>query len=314
MQLHQLRYIREIVRNNLSISEAAKALKTSQPSVSNQLQQLEEELKLKIFERRGKRLVAITPLGETILEIAERVLKDIDNIQNLAEENHDEEQGTLTIGTTHTQALYALPQSIKAFSERYPNVHLNMLQGTPREISELAAEGEIDIAIATEALDQNPALHLFPCYDWNRTIVVPDKHPLLKEHILTLEAVSEYPILTYMMDFTGRAQQDESFKARGLEPNVIFTATDADVIKKYVGLGLGIGIIASMAFDAKKDTPLKGLDASHLFKPSTTLLGFRRGTYLRGYAYAFIECFAPHLTKNVILKKIDERSSTQSQN
>lgn len=309
MQLHQLRYVREIVRNNLSISEAAKALKTSQPSVSSQLQQLEEELKLKIFERRGKRLVAVSPLGETILEIAERVLKDIDNIQNLADENHDEEHGTLSIGTTHTQALYALPPSIKAFSERYPNVHLNMLQGTPREIAEQAADGEIDIAIATEALDQNPALHTFPCYDWNRTIVVPDKHPLSSEKILTLEAVSEYPILTYMMDFTGRAQQDESFRARGLNPNVIFTATDADVIKKYVGLGLGIGIIASMAFDPKKDKPLKGLDASHLFKPSTTLLGFRRGSYLRGYTYAFIECFAPHLTKEYILKKIEEKPS-----
>lgn len=305
MQLHQLKYIREIVKNNLSISEAAKSLKTSQPSVSSQLQQLEEELRLKIFERRGKRLVAITPVGETILEVATRVLKDVDNILHLADENDNEEHGTLSIGTTHTQALYALPSAIKAFSERYPSVHLNMIQGTPREVSELAAEGEIDLVIATEALEPNPALHTFPCYDWNRTIVVPDKHPLLSEKILTLEAVSKYPILTYMMDFTGRAQQDESFQARGITPNVTFTATDADVIKKYVGIGLGIGIIASMAFDAKLDKPLKGLDASHLFKPSTTLLGFRRGRYLRGYTYAFIECVAPHLTKEVILRKIE---------
>jgi len=283
---------------------AAKALKTSQPSVSSQLQQLEEELRLKVFERRGKRLVAITPMGETVLKIAERVLQDVSNILNLADENHDDEDGTLSIGTTHTQALYALPNSIKAFSERYPNVHLNMLQGTPREISELAAEGEIDLAIATETLDQNPDLITFPCYDWNRTIVVPDKHPLLSENILTLEAVSKYPILTYMMEFTGRAQQDQSFIDRDLKPNVIFTATDADVIKKYVGIGLGIGIIASMAFDAKKDKPLRGLDASHLFKPSTTLLAFRRGSYLRGYTYAFIECFAPHLTKEVIENKL----------
>jgi len=304
MHINQLKYIREIVRNDLSISKAAKSLKTSQPSVSNQLQQLEEELRLKIFERRGKRLVAITPMGQTILEIAERVLRDISNIENLADENHDEEYGTLSIGTTQTQALYALPSSIKAFSERYPNVHLNMLQGTPREISELAAEGEIDLAIATETLDQNPALVTYPCYDWNRTIVVPDKHPLLSEKILTLEAVSKYPILTYMMDFTGRAQQDQSFKDRGLKPNVIFTATDADVIKKYVGIGLGIGIIASMAFDSKIDKPLTGIDASHLFKPSTTLLAFRRGSYLRGYAYAFIECFAPHLTRQAIESKL----------
>ncbi len=304
MHLNQLRYIREIVRNDLSISKAAKVLKTSQPSVSNQLQQLEEELRLKVFERRGKRLVGITPMGKNILEIAERVLQDIQNIESLADESHDEEHGTLSIGTTQTQALYALPNSIKAFSERYPNVHLNMLQGTPREIAELAAVGEIDLAIATETLDHNPDLITFPCYDWNRTIVVPDNHPLLSEKILTLEAVAKYPILTYMMEFTGRAQQDQSFQNRGLKPNVIFTATDADVIKKYVGIGLGIGIIASMAFDTKTDKPLKGIDASHLFQPSTTLLAFRRGSYLRGYTYAFIECFAPHLTKEVIEQKL----------
>jgi len=304
MHLHQLRYIREIARNNLSISKAANALGTSQPSISTQLQQLEEELRLKIFERRGKRLVAITAMGQTILEIAERVLHDINNIESLAEENHDEEHGTLSIGTTQTQALYALPNCIKAFSERYPNVHLNMLQGTPREIAELAAKGEIDLAIATETLDQNPDLVTFPCYDWNRTIVVPDKHPLLSEKILTLEAVARYPILTYMLNFTGRAQQDQSFVDRDLIPNVIFTATDADVIKKYVGIGLGIGIIASMAFDPKKDSPLKGIDASHLFKPSTTLLAFRRGNYLRGYTYSFIELFAPHLNKETILRKL----------
>lgn len=306
MQLHQLRYVREIVKNNLSISEAAKVLQTSQPSVSSQLQQLEQELKLKIFERRGKRLVAVTPLGETIVEIAERILKDVNNIHCLASDNHNEASGTLSIGTTLTQALYALPSAIKTFSERYPNVHLNMLQGTPREISELAAEGEIDIAIATEALEHNSALHTFPCYDWNRTIVVPKNHPLTKEKILTLEAVSKYPILTYMMDYTGRALQDASFKERGLEPNVIFTATDADVIKTYVGLGMGIGIIASMAFNTKKDTPLVGLDASHLFRPSTTLLGFRKGGHLRAYTYAFIECFAPHLTQETIQARTSE--------
>lgn len=309
MQLHQLKYIREIVRNDLSISKAAKVLNTSQPSVSTQLQQLEEELRLKIFERRGKRLVAITAMGTTILEIAERVLRDVHNIENLADENHDEDFGTLSIGTTQTQALYALPNSIKAFSERYPNVHLNILQGTPREISELAADGEIDLAIATETLDQNPDLATFPCYDWNRTVVVPDKHPLLSEKILTLEAVSKYPILTYMLNFTGRSQQDQSFIDRGLKPNVIFTATDADVIKKYVGIGLGIGIIASMAFDAKRDKPLRGIDASHLFKPSTTLIAFRRSHYLRGYTYAFIELFAPHLTKEIIEQKLSMKNA-----
>lgn len=307
MQLNQLKCIREIVKNNLSISDAAKALKTSQPTVSSQLQQLEKELKLKIFERRGKRLVNLTPLGETILKIAERILKDIDNIHSLASDNHNEAIGTLSIGTTLTQALYALPPAIKTFTKQFPDVHLNMLQGTPREISALVSEGEVDIAIATEGLLENPALHTFPCYEWNRTIVVPKNHPLTREKPLTLEAVSKYPILTYMMDYTGRAKQDLSFKEKDLDPNVIFTATDADVIKTYVKLGMGIGIIASMAFNVRKDKPLIGLNASHLFRSSTTLLAFRRDTDLRAYTYAFIECFAPHLSREFIHKKIDDK-------
>lgn len=304
MQLHQLRYITEIFKQNLSISQAAKSLKTSQPSVSNQLQQLEEELKLKIFERKGKRLVAVTPVGETIIGIANEILQDVSNIHTIAEDGVNEEEGTLSIGTTHTQALYALPDAIKTFSERYPNVHLNMLQGTPREVATLAAQGEIDIVIATECMHKPDDLYTFPCYDWNRTIVVPDGHPLLQERTLSLESVAKYPILTYMIDFTGRAQQDQSFREKGLEPNVTFTATDADVIKTYVRLGLGVGIIASMAFDPERDAPLKGLDAGHLFKPSTTLLGFRKGSHLRSYAYSFIEFFAPHLSRQEIEKKI----------
>jgi LysR family cys regulon transcriptional activator len=300
MQLHQLRYIREIARRGLSISLAAKSLNTSQPSVSNQVQQLEEELGLKIFERHGKRLIGPTAVGEKVIEVANKILLDVDNIYQLAAESRDDETGTLSIGTTHTQALYALPNAIKQFSQRYPNVRLSMVQGTPAEIAEMAAAGNIDFAIATEALDQNKALTTFPCYDWNRTIVVPDGHPLLSEKELTLEAIADYPILTYMMDFTGRALQDKAFIERGLTPNVVFTATDADVIKTYVELGLGIGIIASMAFNPVKDSPLKGIDASHLFNHSTTLIGFRRGSYLRNYGYDFIQFFAPHLERSAV--------------
>jgi len=305
MKLQQLRYIREISRQGFSVSAAANALHTSQPGVSNQVQQLEHELGLQIFERRGKRLSNLTPFGQAAVAMADRVLLDVENIRQLAAESRDENQGTLSIGTTHTQARYALPNAIKKFAQHYPHIHLNMVQGTPTEIAEMAASGKIDMAIATEGLAQFESLAILPCYDWNRSIVVPPNHPLLSEQKLSLKAISQYPILTYVMCFTGRDQQDQAFTEQGLTPNVVFTATDADVIKTYVELELGIGIIASMAFDTKKDAPLHALNAEHLFKPSTTHLGIRRGRYLRGYAYAFIEFLAPHLNRQRVEKTIE---------
>ncbi len=304
MKLQQLKYICEIARRNLSVSAAANALHASQPGVSNQVQQLEVELGLQIFERRGKRLTDLTPAGKDVIVVAERILKDVDNIRHLAADSLDDQRGTLSIGTTHTQARYALPKSIKAFAAHYPKVHLNMVQGTPTEIAEMAVEGRLDLAIATEGLDQFDALAILPCYDWNRSIIVPPNHPLLSEKKLSLEAISQYPILTYVMGFTGRAQQDQAFIERGLTPDVVFTATDADVIKTYVGLELGVGIIASMAFEPNRDTALHALDASHLFASSTTHIGIRKGSHLRGYSYAFIEHFAPHLTHDVVKKAI----------
>ena len=300
MKLQQLKYVREIARRGLSVSAAANALHASQPGVSNQVQQLEDELGLQIFVRHGKRLTDLTPVGRSVVEMADRVLMDVENIRQLAADSKNDQIGTLSIGTTHTQARYALPKAIKAFSEQYPEVHLNMVQGTPTEIAEMAATGKIDIAIATEGLDQFDSLAILPCYDWNRSIVVPPKHPLLLEKKVSLEAIAQYPILTYVMGFTGRAQQDSAFIEQGLKPKVIFTATDADVIKTYVEVGLGVGIIASMAFDPIKDTPLQCLDAHHLFKPSTTHMGIRRGSYLRGYSYAFIELLAPHLNRKKV--------------
>mgnify|MGYP000603714656 FL=1 len=304
MKLQQLKYVREVARQELSVSAAAKALHASQPGVSNQVQLLEQELGLQIFERHGKRLTNLTTVGRSVVEMADRVLLDVENIRQLAADNRDAQTGTLSIGTTHTQARYALPNAIKAFSLRYPKVHLNIVQGTPTDVAEMAATGRVDIAIATEGLSKFESLAILPCYDWNRSIVVPPAHPLLSEPKLTLKAIADYPILTYVMGFTGRAQQDQSFIDQDLEPNVIFTATDADVIKTYVGLDLGIGIIASMAFDLQKDQPLQAIDASHLFKPSTTHLGIRRGSYLRAYSYAFIELFASHLNKDTIEKAI----------
>lgn len=305
MKIQQLKYVREIARRGLSISAAAQALHASQPGVSNQVQQLEEELGLQIFERHGKRLTGITQVGESVLAMAERVLQDVDNIRQLAADSRSDQTGTLSIGTTHTQARYALPAAIKQFSEHYPNVHLNMVQGTPPEVGEMAATGKVDIAIATEGLSQFEQLAILPCYQWNRSIIVPPEHQLLKVERLKLEDIADYPILTYVMGFTGRAQQDLAFTDRGLHPNVVFTATDADVIKTYVELELGIGIIASMAFDKDKDTPLRAIDASHLFQPSTTHMGIRKGSYLRGYMYAFIEFFASHLDKETVRQAIE---------
>lgn len=304
MKLQQLKYVREIARRELSISAAANALHASQPGVSNQVQLLEAELGLKIFERHGKRLTNLTPVGKSVVEMADRVLLDVENIRQLAADNHNSQTGTLSIGTTHTQARYALPNAIKAFAQRYPQVHLNIVQGTPTDVAEMAATGRVDIAIATEGLAQFESLAILPCYDWNRSIVVPPKHPLLSEKSISLEAIAQYPILTYVMGFTGRAQQDQAFIDQDLKPNVIFTATDADVIKTYVGLELGIGIIASMAFDEQKDAPLNALDAKHLFKPSTTHMGIRRGSYLRGFSYEFINLFAPHLDKKTVEQAI----------
>jgi len=307
MKLQQLKYVREIARRGLSVSAAANALHASQPGVSNQVQQLEDELGLQIFVRHGKRLVELTSVGRSVVEMADRVLMDVDNIRQLAADSRNDQLGTLSIGTTHTQARYALPQAIKKFSLHYPHVHLNMVQGTPTEIAEMAATGRVDIAIATEGLDQFDSLAILPCYDWNRSIIVPPNHPLLAEDELSLEAIARYPLLTYVMGFTGRAQQDKAFTKRGLKPNVVFTATDADVIKTYVELELGIGIIASMAFDAKKDAPLQALDARHLFKPSTTHLGIKRGSHLRRFSYDFIEYLAPQLTRQHIENAIHQR-------
>lgn len=300
MKLQQLKYVEAIARSGLSISVAADVLHTSQPGVSKQLQLFEEELGLKIFERHGKRLISLTPIGKKVVEIAEQILLDVENIKQLAADNDNDQTGTLSIGTTHTQARYALPKAIKSFSQQHPKVHLNMVQGTPTDVAEMAATGKIDIAVATEGLDQFSALAVLPCYQWNRSIVVPPKHPLVNEPELTLTAISQYPLLTYAMGFTGRAQQDQAFLEKGLSPNVIFTATDADVIKTYVELELGVGIIASMAFDTIKDSPLVQLNADHLFLPSITHLGIRRGRYLRAYTYDFIELLAPSLTKQVV--------------
>ena len=300
MKLQQLRYIWEVAHHDLNVSATAQSLYTSQPGISKQIRLLEDELGVEVFARSGKHLTSITPAGEDILKLAGEVLKQIATIKRVAQEHSDPRKGSVSVATTHTQARYVLPPVIKRFIEKYPEVSLHMHQGTPMQISEMASEGEVDFAIATEALELFGNLVMMPCYRWNRSVIVPKDHPLAQPSALTLENLAKFPIVTYVFGFTGRSKLDDAFSGKGLTPKVVFTATDADVIKTYVRLGLGVGIIATMAHDAELDRDLVSLDAKHLFQASTTKIGFRRGTFLRQFMYDFIEMFAPHLTPEVV--------------
>jgi LysR family transcriptional regulator, cys regulon transcriptional activator len=300
LKLQQLRYIWEVARNGLNVSAAAETLYTSQPGVSKQIRQLEDELGVQIFQRNGKHLVEVTAAGAAVVEVAGRVLGEVENIRRIAENHSDPNRGSLTLATTHTQARYVLPDTIKRFISTYPDVALHMHQGTPLQISELASNRTVDFAIATEALELFENLVMLPCYRWNRSIVVPQGHPLAAIRPLTLAAIADYPIVTYVFGFTGRSQLDRAFADAGLEPRVVFTAVDADVIKTYVRLGLGVGIIASLAFGGIEDEGLVALDASHLFDYSVTKIGFRRDAFLRTYMYDFIQYFAPHMSREQV--------------
>lgn len=311
MKLQQLRYIWEVARHGLNVSATAESLYTSQPGISKQIRMLEDELGVQIFHRSGKHLTEITPAGQAIIEKAGEILEQSENIRQIAEEFSDQSRGSLSIATTHTQARYVLPGIIKEFIRQYPAVALHMHQGTPIQISELAAKGTADFAIATEALELFENLIMMPCYRWNRSVIVPHDHPLAKEQRLSLEMIAKHPIVTYVFGFTGRSQLDKAFNRAGLTPKVVFTASDADVIKTYVKLGLGVGIVASMAHDPVLDSELKSLDASHLFEPSTTKIGFRRGTFLRAYMYDFIKRFAPHLSREVVDATVASQSEEE---
>ncbi|MWJ27755.1 HTH-type transcriptional regulator CysB [Halomonas sediminis] len=299
MKLQQLRYIWEVSRHNLNVSATAQSLFTSQPGISKQIRLLEDELGVEIFARSGKHLTRVTPAGEAIIELAGRVLRLSENIKQVAQEHSDEHRGSLSIATTHTQARYALPPVISEFTRKYPDVALHMQQGTPKQIAQMVSEGQADFAIATESLELFTDLILLPCYRWNRCVLVPKGHPLeTLEGPLTLATLADYPLVTYVFGFTGRSQLDDAFKAQELTPNVVLTASDADVIKTYVRLGMGVGIVAHMAVDPALDGDLTVVDASHLFASSTTKIGIRRGTFMRGYMYDFLERFAPHLDRN----------------
>ncbi|MFA5940249.1 MAG: HTH-type transcriptional regulator CysB [Sinimarinibacterium sp.] len=300
MKLRQLRYIHEVAQRGLNVTAAAEALYTSQPGVSKQIRLLEEELGVDIFVRSGKHLSEITPAGQRILEHARLLLGEVDNIERVAAEFHDTDRGDLSIATTHTQARYALPPVITAFRKRYPRVTLHLHQGSPPQIAKMAADSQADFAIATEAMHHFDSLVMLPCYRWNRCVLVKPEHPLTKLKQIELRDIAQYPIVTYTFGFTGRSKLDQAFTAHGLKPDVVLTAVDADVIKTYVRLGLGIGIIANMAYDERTDRDLVRLPVDHLFEPSVTHIGFRRGLFLRGYMYDFLQTFAPHLKRELV--------------
>ena len=311
MKLQQLKYISEVAKHDLNVSATAESLYTSQPGISKQIRMLEDELGIQIFQRSGKHLTSITSAGQVIIDMAEEILDKADNIKRVADDFRDNSQGSLSIATTHTQARYVLPNIIQDFIKLYPNVSLHMHQGTPMQISELASRGKVDFAIATEALELFDNLIMMPCYRWNRSVIVKANHPLAENKPLTLEKLAEYPIVTYVFGFTGRSQLDKAFRAAGLAPKLVFTASDADVIKTYVRLELGVGIVASMAVDEQLDSDLVVLDASHLFESSVTRIGFRKSTFLRTYMYDFIRLFAPHLSRELVEQSVEAKSKEE---
>ena len=313
MKLQQLRYICEVAKHGLNISSAAENLYTSQPGISKQIRQLEDELGLKIFERKGKHLSEITTAGSKIIELASSILETVENIKNVSKDFNNANSGTLSIATTHTQARYILPAVVKKFTSQFPNVSLRIHQGTPTQISELVSNRLVDFGIATEDLSVFGSLVRLPCFKWTPLVVVPTDHELMKlERQLTLTDVIKYPIITYLLGFNARTKMDIAFQSMGLKPNIVLDAVDTDVIKTYVRLGFGIGIIASPAYDKEEDSDLVALLGDGLYEGATTEVIIKPGAFLRGYMYAFLKLLAPHLTSTLISETIQSEKMTFS--
>ena len=304
MNFQQLRSIRETARRGYNLTEVANALFTSQPGVSRQIRELEDELGVIIFERNGKRLTGMTEPGKGILKIIDRLLVEAENLQQASLDYAGQNSGTLTIAATHTQARYALPKVVQSFRKDFPDVRIALQQSAPDHIAEWVLSGKADIGIATEGLSQFSDLVSFPCYRWSHLIVVPDGHPLLGHSPIRLEDLAAFPLITYDVGFTGRGHIDAAFAEAGVKTDIVLTAMDSDVIKQYVSLGMGVGIVASMAFDHGRDKGLRAVEASHLFAPNVTRLAVRRGAYLREYAYRFISEFAPEVTRAQVEKAL----------
>jgi LysR family cys regulon transcriptional activator len=308
LKLQQLRFLDAVVRNNLNVSAAAEELYTSQPGISHQIKLLEDELDIQIFERSGKKLTAVSPAGHAILEHVTDLLNNVKNIKQAARDFSSHTRGSLTIATTHTQAQFILPSILGQFSRRYPHIEMRVHQGNPKSMCKLAANNQVDFVIASEVIDQRGELVTIPAYRWNRFIVVPKDHELTRVKKITLPILAEYPILTYMLGLTGRSQLDKAFLQAQLEPRVAFTATDSDVIKTYVRLGMGAGIIAEMACN-DDDEDLSYIDASHLFPNSIIKIGFRHSRHLSAYQIDFLHLMAPYLNMETILQVVGSKSA-----
>jgi LysR family cys regulon transcriptional activator len=304
MNFQQLRIVRETVRRNFNLTEVSNALYTSQSGVSKHIKDLEDELGVELFIRKGKRLLGLTDPGKEMVRIVDRMLLDAKNIKTVADQFSQQDSGQLTIATTHTQARYALPKVVMEFKRLYPRVHLKLHQGSPLEIAQMLLEGEADIGLATETLGQIPELASFHYYAWHHGVIVPAGHPLDRPGPLTLEELIEYPIVTYHEGFTGRAMVEKAFADAQLVPDIVLSALDADVIKSYVELGLGVGIVASVAFDPVRDASLRLFDTSHLFGENVTRIAVRRGHFMRRFAYHFIELCSPELTEAFVTSDV----------
>ena len=301
MNFQQLRAVREAARAGFNLTGAAAALSTSQSGLSRQIREFEIELGFEIFVRAGKRLTGLTPPGETLLPIVERLLADADNLKRVGDDFAAQDVGRLSIAATHSQARYALPAVVRDFRRLYPRVALTLHQGSPKQIAAMLLSGEADVGIATEALAGDERLVALPCYRWTHHLIVPPEHPLLAlGRPVALADLARHPIVTYELGFTGRTHIDAAFAAEGRVPDIVLSAMDADVIKTYVELGMGVGIVASIAFDPERDRTLRSIDVRHLFEVNLTRLAIRRGTWLRGYVYAFIEAFASPLTRATV--------------
>ncbi|MDB5988820.1 MAG: transcriptional regulator [Herbaspirillum sp.] len=305
MNLHQFRFVREAVRQNFNLTEAAKALYTSQPGVSKAIIELEEELGVDIFTRHGKRIRGLTEPGRAVLRSVEMIMQEVEGLKRIGKEFAAHDSGSLTIATTHTQARYALPKIVQAFALKFPKVRLSLLQGNPKQITEMVRNDQADIAIATEALSSGEGLISLPCYQWEHVVVVTPDHPLLLSKSISLEEIANYPLITYDSAFAGRSKLDHAFALRELKPDILLEAIDADVIKTYVELGMGVGIIAGMAFDAERDKGLRAISAGHLFGTNVSRVAIKQGAYLRSYVYTFIELLAPTLNRKLIDQVMD---------
>jgi LysR family cys regulon transcriptional activator len=300
MNLHQLRFVREAVRQNYNLTDAAKALFTSQPGVSKAIIELEEELGVDIFTRHGKRIRGLTEPGRLVLESVELIMQEIESLKRIGKEYAAHDSGSFTIATTHTQARYMLPKVVQAFMVKFPKVRLSLLQGNPKQIADMVKSGQADMAIATEAIAAMDGLVTLPCYQWEHVVVVPPDHDLLRSKAVSLEEIASYPLITYDAAFAGRSKIDHAFSLRELKPDVLLEAIDADVIKTYVELGMGVGIIAGMAFDPDRDRNLRTIPVGHLFGMNVSRVAVKQGAYLRSYIYTFIELLAPSLTRKMV--------------